>query len=148
MDFDKTSFDQCFQRINGSEANLRAAETSVKIIHGFDDDADDDEVNEFREINKKMMNPARCDEEELDSFKVINKDLVEDLGNVLKEMDAFLNSIGITELNQLADEKRIKYCKLKLNNKMKKSTLHIIQDRAEKQVLELKIKNFFETFGI
>lgn len=119
----------------------------MKIINGYDDDADDDEVNEFKEIAKKLTNPDRVDEEELESFKVLQKDLAEDLGNILKEMETFLISQGVKKLSQLSDDKEIKHCKLKITGKMKKTTLHFIWDRPEKQVLEVRLQNFFETFG-
>ena len=95
IEFDKLSFDQCFQRHGGVDAQLRTSETTMKIIQGYDEDVDPDEIVDFKETIKKLTNPERVDEEELESFKVIPKDFAEDLGNILKEMETFLNSNGI-----------------------------------------------------
>jgi len=56
-------------------------------------------------------------------------------------------SYGVQKLSQLVDEKEIKYCKLKVNNKLKKSTLFFLWDKPEKQILEVKVQNFYETYG-
>jgi len=147
VEFDQTSFDLCFQKIGGKDAKLRSVDTSNKIVAGFDDDADDEEVTDFRDIAKEMNNPDRTDEEELESFKVIHKDLAEDLGAILKDMETFLSSYGVQKLSQLADEKEIKYCKLKVNNKLKKNSLYFLWDRPDKQILEVRVQNFHETFA-
>ena len=148
IEFDKLSFDQCFQRHGGVDAQLRTSETTMKIIQGYDEDVDPDEIVDFKETIKKLTNPERVDEEELESFKVIQKDLAEDLGNILKEMETFLNSNGIKSFSQLSDDKELKYYKLKVVGKAKKTTLHFIWDRPDKQIIEVKVQNFYETFGM
>ncbi len=84
----------------------------------------------------------------METYKVINKDLAEDIANILKEMEEFFNSIGIEKMNQLADEKEVKYCKLKVNNKMKKPTLLFVWDHPDRQNLDVTIQNLYETFGM
>ena len=40
-----------------------------------------------------------------------------------------------------------KYCKLKIAGKKKKPTLHFIWDKLDKQVLEFRLKNIYESFS-
>ncbi len=147
VDFDQTSFDMCFQKSGGKSAQMRSVDSALKIVSGFDDDADDDEVTDFKETATKLRDPERVDEEELESFKVIHENLAEELGNILKDMEGFLASYGLEKISQMVDEKELKYCKLKINNKMKKTTMHFIWDRPDRQTLEVKVQNFYETFG-
>jgi len=147
IEFDQTSFDMCFRKSGGKVATLRSVDASSKIVSGFDDDADDEEVSEFKETEAKLRDPERVDEEELESFKVIHENLAEELGNILKDMGGFLASYGLEKISQIVDEQELKYFKLEVNNKMKKTTLHFIWDRPEKQVLEVKVQNFYETYA-
>jgi len=147
VDFDQVCLEHCFKKNAGKDAVLRTVDSSIKIITGYDDDADDEEFNECKEIGKKMTNPDRIDEEEIETYKVINKNMVEDIANILKEMEEFFISLGIKKMAQLSDEKEVKYCKLRIAGKMKKPTLHFAWDRPDKQIIEVRLKNFYESFG-
>jgi len=100
-----------------------------------------------KKLPKKLTSSDRVDDEEMETYKVINKDLAEDIANILKEMEEFFNSAGIDKMNQLADEKEVKYCKLKVNNKMKKPTLLFVWDHPDRQTLDVTIQNLYETFA-
>ena len=74
-----------------------------------------------------MTNPERIGEEEIKTYKIINNTMVEDIANILKEIEEFFISSGIKKMAQLADQKEVKYYKLKIAGKMKKPTLHLMR---------------------
>ena len=119
----------------------------MKILQGYDDEADEDEVLEFKEIAQRLTSAERVDEEELETFKVIDSNILQNICDTLKEIENILSSVGITKLGQFADEKEVKYCKIRITEKIKKMTLHLVWDKPEKQVLEVQLYNLFESFG-
>ncbi len=148
VEYDQINLEQNLQRNSGSEAELRTVDSSIKIIQGFDDDADVEEFNECKETCKKMANPDRIDEEEMETFRIIDLGATQnEIVTILKELDRFFQSLDISTMSQLTDEKEVKYFKVKINGKTKKSTLHFVWDRPEKQALDVYLKNFYETCG-
>jgi len=147
VDFDQTSFDKCFRKSGGKPAALRSVDVSNKIVTRFEDYANDEALSEFKHIEAKLRDHERVDEEELESFKVIHENLAEELGENLKVLESFLASYGLERISQIVDEKELKYLKLKIHDEMKKTTLHFIWDRPDKQVLEVKLQNFYETYA-
>ena len=53
IDFDQISLDYCFKKNSGKNASFRTIEYSMKIIQGFDDDANDEEFNDVKRSAKK-----------------------------------------------------------------------------------------------
>ncbi len=148
VEYDQINLEQNFQRNSGSEAELRTVDSSIKIIQGFDDDPDVEEFNECKETCKLMANPDRIDEEEMETFRIIDLGSTQsEIVTILKELDRFFQSLDISTMSQLTDEKEVKYFKVKINGKTKKPTLYFVWDRPEKQALDVYLKNFFETCG-
>jgi len=144
---DDSSIRANFEKSGGIEAELRSVKSIVKILEGFDDEADEDQVTDATNIMKGLKNPERVDEEELVNYQLKNEEFIHLIEKILTDMEAFFADKGMTRLSEVVDEKIIKYYKLNITNECKKVTFVALIDKPEKELIEVNIQNFFLSHG-
>jgi len=146
MDFDRT--EEMFQKHTvDHKEDIKPTDYAIKLVEGFDDEADADQLLQAAEIVKKLSSPNRIDEVEIDSFKPIPHNFPVQLTNLLKPIEAFFSARGIKSFAALTDETPVQYYKLKVSKDMKKATFHYAYEEPNKKVIVVYLQNLHETWG-
>jgi len=146
MEFEKV--EETFEVIGQNRPNEeKQVELALKLVEGFDEEAEEEQLIEATEIAKRLNNPKRIDELEVENFKPIHTNFVTRLNGLIKEVEDFFVSKGFHKMSDLVDEKIMKYFKVKISQDMKKATLHYICDNPANESILVYLQNFHETWG-
>jgi hypothetical protein len=146
MEFDK--YQDYFEKVSIKRPDEESqTELFIKLIEGFEDYADEDQVNEATDIMRRLANPERYDEIELDSYRQIQDAFTPKLKDILKEVEEYLASKGLSNFAKVTEDKVVKYYKLTASPEMKKITFHYLYDNPSTSSVIINLKNLHETWA-